>query len=309
MTDRPAPRLLVTEPVERSAARPPAPGAASLALRDALERPRRAARVVAVFPSAVYLLLGSGGEPRVVALVGADEGRPANSVVVPSVSGRQPFTGVAEGDEGWVGDGHVEAGGVSVRVKRWWDPRPVLGPLPAARLRHAIMTLENSLDFSTCGLAGHPGPPALAAHCAAGDLAKAVPAAERIVGLGPGLTPSGDDVLAGLLLSLRLLGSVLDGGNRAVWLAGWLAAAVTADADTRTTAPGASLLHCAAAGQPTAEAAAVLRGLAGREPLVPAVRRLALAGRNGGPDLAWGLLAGAGAALALRGEAVGRATA
>lgn len=308
MTDRPAPRLLVTDPVEGTG-RPPVPGAASLAVRDAVERPRRAARVVVVFPSAVYLLLKSGGEPRVLVLTGSDEARPANGVIVPSVSRAQPFTGVREGDEGWAGDGHVGAGEFCVRVKRWWDPRPVLGPLAPARLRHAAMTLENALDASACGLAGHPGPAALAEHCTRGDLAGAVPAAERIVGLGPGLTPSGDEVLAGMLLSLRLLGSVLDGGGRAVWLAGWLAAAVTADADTRTTPLGAALLHCAAAGQPAAEAGAVLRGLAGSEPLVPAVRRLAAAGRSGGPDLAWGLLAGAGAALALRGEAVGRATA
>jgi len=151
-----------------------------------------------------------------------------------------------------------------VRVRRWWDPRPVLGPLPEARLRHGAMLLEAALDPRACGLAGHPGPPALADACAAGDLAHAVPAAERIVGLGPGLTPSGDDVIAGLLLSLRLLGEATSGGSRAVWLADWLGAAVTTDAETRTTSLSASLLHCAAAGQPSGEAAAVLRGLAGR---------------------------------------------
>ncbi|ROO83926.1 uncharacterized protein DUF2877 [Actinocorallia herbida] len=308
MTDRPAPRLLVTEPADGTSL-PPVPGAASLALREVLERPRTPARVVAVFPSSVYLLLKSGADPRVVVLAGSDEARPANSVIVPSVSRHQPFAGVREGDEAWVGDGLVEAGDFGVRVKRWWDPRPVLGPLTTAGLRHSVMALENVLDPAACGLAGHPGPAALAAHCAAGDLARAVPAAERIVGLGPGLTPSGDDVLAGLLLSLRLLGSVLDGGGRAVWLAGWLAAAVTADTETRTTPMGAAALHCAAAGRPAAEAAAVLRGLAGREQLVPAVGRLARPGRAGGQDLAWGLLAGARATLALRGEAVRRATA
>ncbi|GAB2818505.1 hypothetical protein GCM10022221_15510 [Actinocorallia aurea] len=308
MTDRPAPRLLVTEPADGDRL-PPVPGAASVALREVVERPRTPARVVAVFPTAVYLLLKSGAGPRVVVLTGSDETRPANSVIVPSVTRHLPFTGIREGDEAWAGDGLIEAGGLTVRVKRWWDPRPVLGPLTSAGLHHAVMTLENTLDPADCGLAGHPGPAALAESCAAGDLVRAVPAAERIVGLGPGLTPSGDDVLAGLLLSLRLLGSVLDGGGRAVWLAGWLAAAVTADAETRTTPIGAAVLHCAAAGRPAAEAAAVLRGLAGREQLVPAVRRLARPGRAGGQDLAWGLLAGARATLALRGEAVRRATA
>ncbi|WP_232835542.1 oxamate carbamoyltransferase subunit AllH family protein [Actinocorallia populi] len=278
--------------------RAPVPGAAGLAVREALERPRRQARVIAVFPAAAYLRLNGGAEPRVVALVGPDGVRPANSIVVPG-TGRQPFHGVREGDTGWIGDGHAEAGGLRVRVRRWWDPRPVLGPLSEARLRHGAMLLEAALDPRACGLSGHPGPAALADGCAAGDLARAVQAAERIVGLGPGLTPSGDDVISGLLLSLRLLGEVTAGGSRSVWLADWLGAAVTTDADTRTTSLSASLLHCAAAGQPSGEAAAVLRGLAGREALAPAVRRLVSSSRYSGADMAWGMLAGCRAVLAL----------
>ncbi|WP_344830018.1 DUF2877 domain-containing protein [Actinocorallia longicatena] len=280
--------------------RAPVPGAASLAVREAVERPRRAAKVIAVFPSSVYLQLKSGNEPRVVALVGSESvARPANAIVVPSNGRWGPFAGVREGDDGWVGDGHAEAGTLRVRVKRWWDPSPVLGPVSTSRLRQGAMQLESGLDVSSCGLAGHPGPRLLAERCAAGDLAHAVLAAEKIVGLGPGLTPSGDDVIAGLLLSLRLLGGSLDGGSRAIWLADWLGAAVTADAQTRTTSLSASLLHCAARGQAAGEAAAVLRGLAGQESLVPAVRRLMSTGRNSGPDVAWGLLAGCKATLSL----------
>lgn len=289
--------------------RGPVPGAASLAVREMLERPRRAAKVIAVFPSAVYLQLKMGQEPRVVALVGSDGVRPANSIVVPAASRQHPFSGVREGDDGWVGDGHAEAGSLRVRVKRWWDPNPVLGPVPASRLQHGAMMLESGLDSSMCGLAGHPGPRMLAERCAHGDLAHAVLAAEKIVGLGPGLTPSGDDVIAGVLLSLRLLGGAVPGGSRAVWLADWLGAAVTADAETRTTSLSASLLHCAARGQAGAEAAAVLRGMAGQEPLSPALRRLLNTGRYSGPDLAWGLLAGCRAALALCGAAARRITA
>ncbi|GAA2732315.1 DUF2877 domain-containing protein [Actinocorallia aurantiaca] len=279
--------------------RAPVPGAAGLAVREAVERPRRSARVIAVFPSAAYLRINGGCEPRVVALVGSDGMRPANSIVVPAGVRQQPFAGVREGDAGWIGDGHAEAGGLRVRVRRWWDPRPVLGPLPEARLRHGAMLLEAALDPRACGLAGHSGPAALASGCASGDLAQAVQAAERIVGLGPGLTPSGDDVIAGMLLSLRLLGEVTAGGARAVWLADWLGAAVTTDAETRTTSLSASLLHCAAAGQPSGEAGAVLRALAGHEALAPAVRRLVASSRYSGADLAWGLLAGSRAVLAL----------
>jgi hypothetical protein len=149
------------------------------------------------------------------------------------------------------------------------------------------------------GLSGHATPKKLAAACLAGDLPHAVDAAERIVGLGPGLTPSGDDALAGLLLALRLLGGAVPGGGRAVWLADWLGAAVTAHACDRTTSLAATLLHCAARGQASVEAAAVLRGIAGQDPLVPAARRLLATGHTSGADLAWGLLLGCRAALAL----------
>jgi hypothetical protein len=126
-----------------------------------------------------------------------------------------------------------------------------------------------------------------------------VEADERIVGLGPGLTPSGDDVLAGLLVALRALGASVQHGDTALWLADWLGAAVTADADTRTTTLAATLLHCAAEGQASAEATAVLRGVAGLDPLGPAVRRLLAAGHTSGADLAFGLLAGCRATLDL----------
>ncbi|MEW2357968.1 DUF2877 domain-containing protein, partial [Spirillospora sp. NPDC029432] len=144
-----------------------------------------------------------------------------------------------------------------------------------------------------------PDPLLLADRCAAGDLVGAVECAERIVGLGPGLTPSGDDILAGLLVTLRLVGGARDPGGRAVWLAGWLGAAVTADAGTRTTALAATLLHCAASGAAGAEVAAVLRAVAGHEPAAPAVRRLLAAGHTSGADLAAGVQAGCRAALAL----------
>src|SRR6201982_2543941 len=103
------------------------------------------------------------------------------------------------------------------------------------------------------GGAGQDGPGQLAACCASGDLAGAVEAAEHLVGLGPGLVPSGDSVVSGVLLALRLLGGAISGGTRAVWLANWLSAAVTCDATRRTTTLAASLLHCAAKGQAGAE--------------------------------------------------------
>jgi hypothetical protein len=285
--------------------RTPVAGAASLALRHLLDGPRRPARLIAVFPSAVYVEVRVPAEPRVLAVVSADAVRLPNATVVAANSRFQPFGGIHDGDDAIIGEGLIDIVApnatprLRVRVRRWWDPSPVLGPISAARLAHGAVTLESVMDMGRFGLIGHPGPEQLAARCAAGDLAHAVDAAERIVGLGPGLTPSGDDVLAGLLLALRLLGGAVPGGGTAVWLADWLGAAVTAHADTRTTSLAASLLHCAAHGEAAAEVAAVLRGIAGQEPLRPAARRLLNAGHTSGADLAWGLLAGCRAALTL----------
>jgi hypothetical protein len=109
-------------------------------------------------------------------------------------------------------------------------------------------------------------------------------------------------VLCGLLLALRLLGGAIAGGSRAVWLADWLSAAVTSYASERTTPLAASLLHCAARGQASAEAAAVLHGVAGEDPVEPAARRLLTvkaAAALGAADLAWGMVAGCRAAQAL----------
>jgi hypothetical protein len=302
MTAPLAGRTASRAPAERSVR---AAGAASLAVRSLIDGPRRPAQVIAAFTSALYLeLRAAGPEPRVLALVTPSAVRLPNAVVMTphqAAASMDCTAWAVTGGDACVGEGFVQAGRVRVPVRRWWDPSPVLGPLSRARLEQGCAALEGVCAASSCrpGLAGHPAPAALAACCAAGDLAGAVEAAESMVGLGPGLTPSGDDVLAGLLLALRLLGGAIRGGTRAVWLADWLSAAVTYDAASRTTSLSATLLHCAARGQAAAEAATVLRAFAGQEPAVPAVTRLLAAGHTSGADLAWGLAAGCRAALAL----------
>jgi len=292
-------------------------GAASLAVRQPLTGPRRPVRVITASPAAVYLELPPPApEPRVLILAAAGTSRPANAVVVApagldrfgaeaGAAGAQHATSARQettaGPEAWTGRGAIQAGDLTVHVMRWWDPSPVLGPLSRARLEQGAVALERACTASGRGptLAGHDAPATLALCCQAGDLAGAVEAAERIVGLGPGLAPDGDNMINGLLLALRLLGGAIAGGTRAVWLADWLGAAVTSDAAQRTTSLGATLLHCAARGQGSAEVSAVLRGLAGQEPLAPAVRTLLTTAPPQGTDLAWGLIAGCRAALAL----------
>jgi hypothetical protein len=205
------------------------------------------------------------------------------------------------------GGGAIHLADLTVVARRWWDPSPVFGPLSRGRLDHGAAILGKMCAQATPGptMASHIAVKTLAACCASGDLAGAVEQAELLVGLGPGIVPGGDGVLCGMLLALRLLGGAIPGGTRAVWLAGWLSAAVTSYARQRTTPLAASLLTCASRGQAAAEVCAVLHGVAGEEPVEAAARKL-LAVDPAGPaaglgagDLAWGLVAGCRAAQVL----------
>lgn len=294
---------------------PPAPAAASTAVRALLEGPPREGKVLAAFPSAVYVEMGAETEPRVIALVTPSAVRlPVAAVLAGSCPG--PLTSARVGGHAVVGGGEMHVGALHTHVARWWDPAPKVGAVAPTTLHRRLTELRALLDHAPTppGLSGHTVPQTLATACAQGDLAHAVDAAERLVGLGPGLTPSGDDLLAGLLLSLRVLGGGLTheprhpAGDRqalqsaepaadTVMLADWLGAEVTRDAHTRTTAVAATLLHCAARGQATAEVGAVLAALAGHDRLEPSMRRLLAVGHTSGADLGWGLLAGGLACL------------
>jgi len=316
---RPRAGAPATPPALPSRAAPRAvPGVASLALHRLLREPLQAGRVIAVLPDVIYLDFGEyAGEPQVIALTAPGVICPPNAITLklPGQDGPAPPAGAQEParpagredrtagreDGAWVGNGRVLACGMDVQVRRWWDPSPVVGPLSRGRLEHGVASLARVYSAAEYrpGLDGHDAPAALAARCAAGDLASAVEIAESLVGLGPGLTPSGDSMISGLLLALRLLGGATPGGTKAVWLADWLGAAVTCYAEQRTTALAATLLHCAARGQAAEEVSAVLRAFAGQKPVEPAARRLLTAGRATGAELTWGLIAGCGAALAL----------
>ncbi|MBO3748192.1 DUF2877 domain-containing protein [Streptosporangiaceae bacterium NEAU-GS5] len=242
----------------------------------------------------MYLEMRGDTEPSVVAVLAAAATRLPNAVMLNVLPPAD--------DDAWVGDGVVEIGRVTIRVSRWWDPAPPLGPLDPVRLAQAAPALDAACAATSRrpGLDVRDAPAALAEACAAGSLLDAIGAAEQLMGLGPGLTPSGDDMLSGLLVALRHLGEAT-GTPRAVWLADWLAATVRFDAGTRTTPISATLLHCAARGEASAEVLGVLRAIAGRQPIEPAVHRLLRLGHTSGADLAWGLRAGVAAVTRLNG--------
>ncbi|WP_433500565.1 DUF2877 domain-containing protein [Sphaerimonospora sp. CA-214678] len=271
-------------------------GAASAALRPTLESPRRPARVLAAFPLAVYLEVRSETEPHVIAVVTGEASRLPNAVVL-----GEPLAGISPGDEGWAGDGAVGVGALEIGIRRWWDPAPPLGAADPARLPAALAVLDEIGTRSPRrpGLDPAGAPALLARGCLAGSLVDGVTAAEGLIGLGPGLTPSGDDMLSGLLVTLRHLGRAANAPG-AVWLADWLAAAVTYDARARTTPISATLLHCAAHGQAGPEVVGVLRGITGLQPLRPAIHRLLRLGHTSGADMLLGIRIGLSAVLSQR---------
>lgn len=80
----------------------------------------------------------------------------------------------------------------------------------------------------------------LGAALAASDVDGATRAGMSLIGLGPGLTPSGDDLLVGLTAALTAMG---DPGARR------LAGAWATEAVTRTTEVAAAFHRCAATGE------------------------------------------------------------
>jgi hypothetical protein len=123
-------------------------------------------------------------------------------------------------------------------------------------------------------------------------------AAEVLAGLGPGLTPSGDDFLGGLLAALRFHAA---GRGEPVPQAAFDGVAEVAS--SRTSAFSGFLVRCAARGMLSASVERVLRAIQAGAPAVAAERGevVAATGHSSGIDtlagLVCGIEAGLGAAL------------
>lgn len=248
----------------------------------------RPATVVATGRSATYLDVGG----RLLAIVAPDAVRLPCAVVVrgtPTVlaspvrdadgGGRADGTGLA------VGEGAIHRDGRPVHtVGRWFDPRVRVSRVdPVARCRFAtLVRSEWQVD---------PLLPDDAVERLADDLAadKAHRAAAALLGRGTGLTPAGDDLVAGALAALRATGSPAAHG---------LGRATRALAPTTTTRLSAALLEAADVGAVVPEAAAVLRALVGVDTgsVDVATRRLVALGHTSGWHLAAGLMVGVTAA-------------
>jgi hypothetical protein len=215
------------------------------------------------------------GAPSVMALL------PASSVRLPiAVVSADPLPDSSLDDDIVVGGGVLRVGAHVWHPLRWFDPRPrilrTVRPLVLADVARLLQTLNESdlgLDPRRAWAA--------AEALALGDCEPA----NELLGAGPGLTPAGDDVVAGALAACALSG----GGPSPDVVRRLLSRARQA-----TTALSAALLWCAAVGQVVPQAAGFLRALSGDAGVQPALGRLRAVGSTSGTALALGLTAALG---------------
>ena len=284
--------------------------AASSALRAVLAAPAWPAECLGVTRGALYLKIAR--PPGALVVLSHDAVRLPCGLVLPTTSAELPLTALARpnfmilesyacgsvhnSQGSWsivIGDGAVSwtgpAGPVVVRATREWaPPRLARGEVAAA----ALAAARAGLSGSDPG-AGSPRLADLAAAARDPDAsAAAISAATSLLGAGPGLTPSGDDVLAGFLVGATAFG--VD--------AAALRHAIALLAPARTTALSGELLWHAARGECIDELAAVAAVLTsqprhGPEQAGRAVGRLLSVGHSSGAALAFGLVIAADGAL------------
>ncbi|HZC73219.1 MAG TPA: DUF2877 domain-containing protein [Jatrophihabitans sp.] len=216
-------------------------------------------------PAAIVALLAPNAVRLPIGVCIADDALPARGATVALGAGV-----LATSDRAW-------------RPVRWWDPRPhVRGDELVAHgeLLVDIVRAEPAHSF------GMPLSDAFAVARRLGD--GDADAALGVIGSGPGLTPAGDDVVAGAFAVLALLGRLDDSFRDAVLTC----------ARTRTTALSAALVAAAGRGEMIPQAARLLTSMAAGddERVATAATALFAVGSTSGHDLAAGM-AGALAAL------------
>lgn len=271
----------------------------ALSARIALDG-HRSARIHSVFRSAINL--ATAGE--LVTIAPDEAGGLPNGILVAGAADFQA-QGIRAGMRVEIDSASVCIPDVGLVIRlahaRAWSAR-----MPAADGRrwptrsaavHALAHRDaqgTDADAATVGLLAMP-----AARERLDEVSRAVVRADRraaaaaarlLVGLGPGLTPSGDDALAGMEAALHALGHPA---------AGFLAAALD-DVTDRTTAVSATLLRHAARGEFAERLHRLLAALLGEDDaaLPGAIERAVAWGATSGMDGLVGVVAGLDAAAA-----------
>ena len=178
--------------------------AASTRTRHLVAGPRRAGTVLGVFPTAVYVGFRASAGDEVMVVETADGLRLPRAATLAATSAEGPLRAVRAGDDAYVGDGRLSAGPLALDVVRWWSPRPpriMTSPAYDARL-HAVSRLTPALPAELERRLGSLVA-SLTASQDTSDGSGLAAATTALLGLGDGLTPQGDDVLAGLLVTLH----------------------------------------------------------------------------------------------------------
>lgn len=256
------------------------PAVASSAIRGLLSGPETPATILGASSYAVWFLLGDD----VVVASTRDSSRLPNSVEVASDADGGDLENVRDASNAVIGEGHIVAGNLEIAAVRWWDPKPALPPMSRRSLGAAIQGLP-----ATVTGVDHARLRTAMRKRSSVDLTSA---AVKLIGRGPGLTPEGDDYLAGGLAAVRLLGSAV-GSVSTVRMLDAAADEISRLAHRRTTAFSAALIDHALRGDVAASAGAFLRALAGRGAVGASHRELLRVGHSSGPALAAGIVLGA----------------
>jgi hypothetical protein len=258
--------------------------ASCTAVHELVSGPRQPAAWLGASPSALYLLTRSS---TVLAILTHDAVRLPCAVVVAHRAGERPLSMIApDADErldstAWVGHGEISwhgmFGEVTIAAVRRWAPARVGRGVPAPDRSLAAGAMLAGIDI------GLPVEPVDAVVRAGGHPAGGSTAVGALLGRGPGLTPSGDDVLAGFVLGCLAFGHLIPG----------VVAALAQLAPITTTALSAQLLAHALAGECVPEVADFVAALSGRGELRSALEHLLAVGNTSGAALATGVLAAA----------------
>lgn len=269
----------------------------SRSVRRALSAELIPLRVLAVFEHAWDLITPDG---RVMTLVTPHVGNGPLNIVIDASLGGLPQPAI--GGPATIDAQHLRLGDIEITLAcPEWDPRPdwaaLRGRLPLisaqgpalARLAREIAPSPGLLQLTKPTTWFLPGIADAFANAEAdlpvGELwrpERVARAAARVAGVGVGLTPSGDDWLAGLLMW--------------IWLAHprpeELGAAVMGAAASRTTILSAALLRCAADGECDEAWHGLLHALAFEQQtdVEADVRRILNHGATSGADMLAGFL-------------------
>lgn len=246
--------------------------ACSSAVRAEVQAPDRPAEVLGCVASALYLRAGRS----VLAVLTADAVRLPCALVLGTSRADLPLTSLRPRGPVTVGSGRLAwtstDGPVAVAVAREWAPPR---PRPVVPRPDLVASLSARVAALDCGVDASPL------------------VVDDLLGRGPGLTPSGDDVLAGYLLAAGAFG--VDARP--------VRAVVLSRASTATTALSARLLHHAVRGEGIAEVVDLVHALGGGE-LKQTLARLLQVGHTSGAALATGVALAAGDTLSLTQRAI-----